>query len=101
RTFEQVVNYCNTFMNYIPLSFILGFYVSFVASRWWQQYMAIPWPDKILHAIALHVNGYDEKSRILRRTMVRYLNLSLVLILRSISSAVKKRFPTLEHLVEA
>ncbi|XP_037075395.1 bestrophin-1-like [Pollicipes pollicipes] len=37
--------YCNTFINLIPLSFVLGFYVSFVAQRWWQQYMAIPWPD--------------------------------------------------------
>nr|XP_027225361.1 bestrophin-4-like [Penaeus vannamei] len=101
RSFEKVVMYCDTYMNYIPLSFILGFYVSFVASRWWQQYMAIPWPDKIIHAIALHVVGYDEKGRMMRRALVRYLNLSLVLILRSISSAVKKRFPTLEHLVEA
>ncbi|XP_042209256.1 bestrophin-3-like isoform X5 [Homarus americanus] len=101
RRFEVVVLYCETYMNYIPLSFILGFYVSFVASRWWQQYMAIPWPDKIIHAIALHVTGYDEKGRMMRRTLARYINLSLVLILRSISSPLKKRFPTLEHLVEA
>ncbi|XP_064094172.1 bestrophin-4-like isoform X2 [Macrobrachium nipponense] len=101
REFERAVLYCDAYMNYIPLSFILGFYVSFVASRWWQQYMAIPWPDKIIHAIALHVTGYDEKGRMMRRALARYLNLSLVLILRSISSAVKKRFPTLEHLVEA
>ncbi|XP_068205837.1 bestrophin-3-like isoform X2 [Palaemon carinicauda] len=101
REFERAVLYCDAYMNYIPLSFILGFYVSFVASRWWQQYMAIPWPDKIIHAIALHVTGYDEKGRMMRRALARYLNLSLVLILRSISSAVKKRFPTLDHLVEA
>ncbi|XP_071545295.1 uncharacterized protein [Panulirus ornatus] len=101
RKFEVAVLYCDTYMNYIPLSFILGFYVSFVASRWWQQYMAIPWPDKIIHAIALHVTGYDEKGRMMRRTLARYINLSLVLILRSISSPLKKRFPTLEHLVEA
>ncbi|KAK7068159.1 chloride channel protein, partial [Halocaridina rubra] len=55
----------------------------------------------IIHAIALHITGYDEKGRMMRRALARYLNLSLVLILRSISSAVKKRFPTLEHLVEA
>ncbi|XP_069940633.1 bestrophin homolog 24-like isoform X3 [Cherax quadricarinatus] len=101
RRFEVAVLYCDTYMNYIPLSFILGFYVSFVASRWWQQYMAIPWPDKIIHAIALHITGYDDKGRMMRRTLARYINLSLVLILRSISSPLKKRFPTLDHLVEA
>ena len=47
------------------------------------------------------MTGYDERGRILRRSMVRYLNLSLVLVLRSISSAVKQRFPTFEHIVEA
>ncbi|XP_043200458.1 bestrophin-1-like isoform X1 [Amphibalanus amphitrite] len=101
RVFEQIRDYCNQFISLIPLSFVLGFYVTFVAQRWWQQYTAIPWPDKILHAIALYVRGADENSRMIRRTMVRYLNLSLILLLRSISSAVKRRLPTLDHLVES
>jgi hypothetical protein len=46
RLFEKVVVYCDTFINLIPLSFVLGFYVAYVAGRWWQQYVAIPWPDK-------------------------------------------------------
>ena len=37
----------------------------------------------------------------LRRSLMRYMNLALILVLRSISSAVKQRFPTLEHVVEA
>ena len=33
--------------------------------------------------------------------VLRWMNLALILVLRSISSAVKQRFPTLEHVVEA
>ena len=42
----MVVKYFDAFLNLVPLSFVLGFYVSYVASRWWQQFLAIPWPDK-------------------------------------------------------
>ncbi len=41
----------------------------------------------------------DERARVMRRTIMRYANLSYVLILSMISTRVKKRFPTLEHLV--
>lgn len=33
--------------------------------------------------------------------MVRYVNLTALLILRSVSTAVCKRFPTMEHVVQA
>lgn len=101
REFEQIVIYCDNFINLIPLSFVLGFYVSYIAQRWWQQYQAIPWPDKVMHLIALYITGNDEYGRTLRRALMRYLNLSLILVLRSISSAVKKRFPTLDHVVDS
>ncbi|KAG8227297.1 hypothetical protein J437_LFUL004846 [Ladona fulva] len=55
----------------------------------------------MMHCVALYVNGDDESGRLARRTLMRYLNLSLVLVLRSISSAVKRRFPTLEHVVDS
>ena len=54
-----------------------------------------------MHSIALYVQGHDDHARMTRRTLMRYLNLTLILVLRSISSAVKRRFPKLEHLVEA
>ena len=37
----------------------------------------------------------------LRRSLMRWMNLAMILVLRSISSAVKQRFPTLDHVVEA
>ncbi|KAF3859713.1 hypothetical protein F7725_022112 [Dissostichus mawsoni] len=43
----------------------------------------------------------DEYGRLLRRTLIRYVNLTSLLIFRSVSTAVCKRFPTMEHVVEA
>ncbi|XP_077555736.1 uncharacterized protein LOC144170073 isoform X2 [Haemaphysalis longicornis] len=101
RVFELLVYYCSTFMEMIPLSFMLGFYVTFTATRWWSQYMAIPWPDRVMNVLMMYVPGQDDEARMLRRTLMRYLNLSLILVLRSISKAVKRRFPTKDHLIEA
>nr|CAD7404393.1 unnamed protein product [Timema poppensis] len=56
---------------------------------------------RIMHSIALYIDGNDDHGRMIRRTLMRYLNVTLILVLRSISSAVKRRFPTLEHLVES
>ena len=55
--FESVVKYFDAFLSLIPLSFVLGFYVSYVASRWWQQFLAIPWPDKLFHTVACYIPG--------------------------------------------
>ena len=29
------------------MTFLLGFYVSLVVKRWWEQYTKLPWPDKM------------------------------------------------------
>ncbi|XP_062566707.1 bestrophin-3-like isoform X2 [Saccostrea cucullata] len=48
-----------------------------------------------------YLQGKDDKPRIIRRTVARYMMFGLILICRSISVAVMKRFPTLDHIVEA
>ncbi|KFM72558.1 Bestrophin-3, partial [Stegodyphus mimosarum] len=101
KTFENVVIYFETFIDLIPLSFVLGFYVSLVIGRWWNQFDAIPWPDRLCYMIAAYVHGADERSRMIRRTMGRYLILLQALTFQAVSTAVKKRFPTTQHLVEA
>ncbi|KAM3673476.1 bestrophin-3 isoform 1-T1 [Ammospiza maritima maritima] len=47
------------------------------------------------------VQGRDEYGRLLRRTLMRYVNLTSLLIFRSVSTAVYKRFPTMDHVVGA
>nr|XP_006813920.1 PREDICTED: bestrophin-3-like [Saccoglossus kowalevskii] len=85
----------------LPLSFILGFYVSLVISRWWSMYEALPWTDSISQLISTHVHGTNEATRIERRTLVRWLNLTAAIVFTSVSMPVLKRFPTIGHLVEA
>ena len=80
---------------------MLGFYVAIVVERWWSQFNLIPWPDRMAFFITAHLHGLDERGRLMRRTIMRYLCLSYVITLSSISSAVKKRFPTFQHMTEA
>ncbi|XP_061152251.1 bestrophin-4 [Syngnathus typhle] len=101
--FERIALYCDQFTNtnFIPVLFVLGFYVTLAFNRWWGQYSSFPLPDNLMMVVSGNVHGADERGRMLRRTLMRYANLASVLILRSVSTRVRKRFPTLEHVVEA
>ncbi|KAG8507600.1 Bestrophin-4 [Galemys pyrenaicus] len=101
HVYAQVARYCNRSADLIPLSFVLGFYVTLVVNRWWSQYTSIPLPDQLMCVISASVHGVDQRGRLLRRTLIRYANLASVLVLRSVSTRVLKRFPTLEHVVDA
>lgn len=101
KIFEDIVRYCATYSNLIPLSFVLGFYVTIVMTRWWNQYTSIPWPDPIAVFVSANIHGQDERGRVMRRTIMRYVCLCLTMVLTNISPRVKKRFPTIDHLVEA
>ncbi|XP_006874316.1 PREDICTED: bestrophin-2 [Chrysochloris asiatica] len=101
RYFEKLVIYCDQYASLIPVSFVLGFYVTLVVHRWWDQYLCMPLPDALMCAVVGTVHGRDERGRLYRRTLMRYAGLSAVLILRSVSTAVFKRFPTVDHVVEA
>ena len=47
QLFEVICFYMNGFSKLIPIAFLTGFYVSSVVSRWWDQFMTLPWPDKL------------------------------------------------------
>ncbi|KAI4464113.1 bestrophin [Holotrichia oblita] len=101
KIFEEIVQYCKDYSDLIPLSFVLGFYVSIVMTRWWNQYTSIPWPDTIAVFVSATIHGQDERGRVMRRTVMRYVCLCITMMFTMISPRVKKRFPTLDHFVEA
>lgn len=99
--FVKIVNYCARNANLIPLSFVLGFFVNIVYTRWWSQFQAIPVPDNLALLIGANIKGQDERARIVRRTIVRYVCLTFTQTLTMMSPKAKKRFPTLNHFVDA
>ncbi|CAH0385605.1 unnamed protein product [Bemisia tabaci] len=85
----------------VPMSFVLGFYVTLVVRRWWEQYRLLPWPDTLALFVSAAIPGVDERGRLMRRNIVRYAVLAYVITLKHVSVRVKKRFPTLQHIVDA
>jgi len=98
--FEMLVRWCGKMYTGLPLTFLLGFYVSLVVKRWWDQYCFLPWPDSIAFFLrGLVVGGDVEKNRMIRRTVIRYCLLSYVLCIRRLSVRLRKRFPSMQEII--
>lgn len=97
--FEILCVYCRRFSHLIPLSFLLGFYVSLVVTRWWSQFTTLAWPDTLAMSLRHYLPG-DGEARDVRRTVVRWALVSNILALRQVSPVVEKRFPSYESMVD-
>ena len=98
--FERMCVYFGRNGDYIPLSFILGFYVTQVVTRWWGQFSTLPWPDSLAMDLLSYMPGQGRPRR-MRRLIIRWANLASILALRRMSTEIARRFPTYDHLVEA
>lgn len=57
RIFEKIRYYFGNSSESIPMSFVLGFYVSLIVKRWWEQYRLLPWPDNLALFISAAIPG--------------------------------------------
>ncbi|KHJ92311.1 bestrophin-1 domain protein [Oesophagostomum dentatum] len=99
--FEDLCVFFDTYSSFIPITFMLGFYVSAVFNRWWQIFDNIGWIDTPALWITEYVRGHTERARMMRRTLIRYLVLTQAMVFRDVAAGVRKRFPTMNHLVTA
>ena len=104
--FEDIVRWVRGHSQELPLTFLMGFYVSLVVKRWWEQYVKLPWPDEVASYLKVSItknSGNNDTAHIdsqtVRQTIMRYCLLSYVLCLRRISSLVRHKFPTMEDIV--
>ncbi|XP_064099378.1 bestrophin-2-like [Macrobrachium nipponense] len=101
RTFEQLSLYCDYFRNLIPIFFVLGFYVSIIVQRWWEQYRNIPRPDFFPILCTSYIRGRDGPPKLLRSTLLRYVNLTIAMVFSRISGKVRKKLPNLKSILDA
>ena len=57
QNFELLCIYARRFSGLIPISFLTGFYVTQVVSRWWSEFLTLPWPDKIAFKLVSYIPG--------------------------------------------
>lgn len=96
---DKLVDIFNGYTIELPIEFMLSFYVSQIITRWWSQALTLPWPDETLVLVNSALVGDDKETHLKRRAIARYLVLTQTLSLRNLSTRVRKRFPTLEHIV--
>ena len=58
QRFELMCIYAERFSGAIPIALLTGFYVTSVVSRWWDQFMALPYPDKLALKLVAFVPGH-------------------------------------------
>lgn len=105
-------------MDFIPLTFMLGFFVTIIVRRWNDIFANLGWVEKLVLMImdrvlknlknfstaitvANYIRGTDDRTRMIRRNVIRYMVLAQVLVFRDCSIQVRKRFPTMESIVSA
>ena len=57
QTFEILCIYADSFTQSMPITFLIGFYVSQVVSRWWDQFMTLPYPDLLALKLVAFIPG--------------------------------------------
>ncbi|KAI1709928.1 bestrophin, RFP-TM, chloride channel domain-containing protein [Ditylenchus destructor] len=97
--FTGWIHWCEIGSQYIPLSFLLGFFVAVVVARWWEQFNWISWPDKMMMTVATCFPGKENVE--VRKAIARWSSLQSAIAWTGISVRTLKRFPTERHLVES
>ncbi|RCN29973.1 Bestrophin [Ancylostoma caninum] len=99
--FEKFAEFCDKRLSYIPMNFMLGFFVTVVVNRWVTQFANLGMIDNIALFTSQLIKGNDDRGKNLRRNIVRYCVASQCLVFRDIHLGVRRRFPTLETMVAA
>ncbi|XP_063886422.1 bestrophin-2-like isoform X2 [Scylla paramamosain] len=99
RLFEEVVQQSSKYRDLVPVSFLLGVYVSAVLVRYWAAFLSLPDNTGAAMLLATYIPRDDNRAFEIRSRVVRYINLTYALIFSQMSAAVQSTYPDLQALV--
>jgi len=84
------------------ITFLLGFYVTTIARRWWEQVSKLPDADNIVLILGglVWTDSKPEAALKFKKTIIRYALLSWTMCLSQISSPLRHKFLTDEKYIE-
>uniref|UniRef100_A0A1I7T299 Bestrophin homolog n=1 Tax=Caenorhabditis tropicalis TaxID=1561998 RepID=A0A1I7T299_9PELO len=100
--FNDVAYYCGKELhNYIPLTFMLAFFVSIIVERWRTTFSNMGWIEAPALTLNATITSKCDEARLIKRNIVRYLVLAQILTFRDISIRVRRRFPNIDSIKKA
>ncbi|CAG0921457.1 unnamed protein product, partial [Notodromas monacha] len=90
--FVDISKACGEAADVVPMTAMLTLFFALVVFRWWKVYDFLPWPESIALYLTTNLFGHDERARLMRQTIVRYVNFSLVQTMALLIPSVQKRF---------
>ncbi|EGT33924.1 hypothetical protein CAEBREN_15400 [Caenorhabditis brenneri] len=100
--FNDIAYYCGKDLHsYIPLTFMLAFFVSIIVERWRTILANLGWIETTALTLNAIIVSRSDEARLIKRGIVRYLILSQILTYRDISIRVRRRFPNLDSIRKA
>lgn len=102
--FTRLVSYLEIHLQNMArdLTFLLGFYVTTIAKRWWDQFSHLPVPDNLaIYLSGIIVVNPPQDFQALKMTLMRLAMASWILCLKRFSPRLKDQFPNLEAIQQA
>ncbi|CAG0882291.1 unnamed protein product [Darwinula stevensoni] len=101
KNFEDMVLYFRSYDGIRILVFLLGFYVSIVAGRWWELWKAIPWSLDPATIVATYLRSGDSEMALnYRLAIMRYIHLGVIICMQTLSTRAERHFGELEDLLD-
>ena len=72
HTYEQFCKYCLRFSKNLPVELILGFYVTSVVGRWWDQFSLLPFSDELAMKVVNFLPNTVSKNCVCINNYVSY-----------------------------
>jgi hypothetical protein len=68
------------FSKLIPVTFMTGFYVANVVSRYWDQFLSLPWPDRLAYKLVSYVPGQVNVYNLFNNFIVQWKPLTVSIL---------------------